>query len=233
MPICFKSILACLAMAALLAAAGCGDESEATQSTTAAIQGPDDGKAATDAKSDGSAAGGLKTDRMHPCVVLDTSLGRITLRLDAEKAPLTVDNFLSYVDNGHYDQTIFHQVFADFPKLILGGAYTADGTEKRTFIPVRNEADNGLKNTRGSVAMARQADAIDSATCHFFLNLTDNEVLDHKDRTLAGYGYCVFGKVIEGMDVVDKIGAVAVHDTEKLERTPVEVVAIRSMRQVQ
>ncbi len=173
------------------------------------------------------------TDDLHPVVVLETTAGSIKLELDAEKAPQTVDNFLRYVDNGHYDQTVFHQVTQQVPKLILGGAYTADLTEKETKAPIYNEAHRGLKNDRGTIAMARQPDAEDSATCHFFLNATDNQILDHQDRTAEGYGYCAFGKVIEGMDVVDKIGAVEVHDTDQFSGIPVKTVMIESARRVQ
>ncbi len=172
------------------------------------------------------------TDYLHPVVVLETTAGSIKLELDAEKAPQTVDNFLRYVELGHYDQTVFHQVTQQAPKLILGGAYTADMTEKETKAPIYNEAHRGLKNDRGTIAMARQPDAQDSATCHFFLNATDNRILDHQDRTAEGYGYCAFGKVIEGMDVVDKIGAVEVHDTDQFSGIPVKTVMIQSARRV-
>jgi len=165
-------------------------------------------------------------------VVIDTSLGKITVRLEKEKASLTVDNFLAYVDSGHYDQTIFHQVIKDHPKIILGGAFTPELSEKKARTPIYNEARNGLKNRRGTIAMARQADAIDSVTCYFFINLTDNEMLDYKDETLEGYGYCVFGEITEGLDVADKIATVQVHDIDQFERIPVETVLIRSIRQI-
>jgi cyclophilin family peptidyl-prolyl cis-trans isomerase len=171
-------------------------------------------------------------DPDHPVVAFETSLGEITVRLDAQKAPLTVANFLAYVGRGHYDGTIFHQVVKEYPKLVIGGAFTKELTEKPTMTSVRNEAHSGLKNRRGTIAMARRPDWIDSATCHFFINVTDNEVLDHTDRTLEGYGYCVFGEVIEGMDVVDRIAALEVHDTEQFEQIPVETVAIQSVRVV-
>lgn len=228
-------------MLTLLAAGGCGGDGEGTAAQSA-IDGSD-GKAAQRPSlpaalaatgSTGSAAGKSIPDPLYPIVVIETSLGKIRLRLDGEKAPLTVDNFLRYVDSGHYDQTIFHQVIKDFPQLIVGGAFTADQTEKAAGTAIRNEAHNGLKNLRGTIAMARQAGAIDSATCYFYLNVTDNqEVLDHKDRTPQGYGYCVFGKVIEGMDVVEKIGDVEVQDIDQFERTPVRTVLIESARRIQ
>jgi len=227
----WKPILSCLALAGLVATAGCGGSSE--NASTASIGGPGGEKntAATGTKSTPKDTPAPQQDPMHPRVVMETSLGRITLQLDREKAPLTVDNFLSYVENGHYDLTIFHQVIKDYPKVVIGGAFSADMVEKATRTPIRNEAHNGLKNQRATIAMARRPDAIDSATCHFFINLTDNvEMLDHKDRTLDGYGYCAFGRVVEGMEVVDKIGASEVHDSDNLERTPVKTVLIKSMR---
>ncbi|MBN2476772.1 MAG: peptidylprolyl isomerase [Pirellulales bacterium] len=158
-------------------------------------------------------------------------MGNITVELDAERAPLTVDNFLSYVAKGHYDGTIFHQVYRD--QGIVGGVYSVDMTEKPQDPAIYNEAYNGLKNLRGTLAMARQPDMIHSATCHFFINVADNPELDHRDRnTPENYGYCVFGKVTEGMDVVLQIAAVEVEDTELLDRTPVQKLVIKSVRQI-
>jgi cyclophilin family peptidyl-prolyl cis-trans isomerase len=216
-------------MVVLLGVTGCGGDAQDTAGP-AAIDGSDETKGRRAADSGGSGSDPSGTDLLHPTVVIDTSLGSMTVRLDAEKAPLTVQNFRSYVDSGHYDQTIVHQVIKDYPKVVLGGAFTPEGSEKTARTPIYNEAHNGLKNRRGTIAMARQADAIHSATCYFFLNLTDNEVLDHQDRTLEGYGYCVFGEITEGIEVADKIGEVDVEDTEQFERIPVETVMIRSMR---
>ena len=134
-------------------------------------------------------------------VVLHTSLGEITIALDAERAPVTVENFLAYVDAGFYDGTIFHRVIDGF--MIQGGGMTPDMQQKQTRDPIRNEADNGLKNGRGTIAMAR-TQVRDSATAQFFINLVDNTFLDHGDRD---FGYAVFGHVIQGMDVVDTIGS--------------------------
>lgn len=225
-----KAMLRCLATTALLAAGGCGGDQQGPQPDPASIGGPQDASARPADASDPSTAGQTPVDPLHPTVVFETSLGKITVELDAEKTPWTVENFLSYVTSGHYDQTIFHQVIKDHPKVVLGGAFTADGTEKPANPPIINEAHSGLKNTRGTLAMARRPDAVDSATCHFFFNLADNEVLDHKDRTLEGYGYCAFGRVVEGMDVVDRIAGVEVHDTEQFERIPVEPVLIERAR---
>jgi len=227
---CRKTVLSsltCLIAALALATAGCGRSGEEAQPSTASIGNPSDqGQAGK-----GTTAGADKSarDPLHPLVVVETSLGKITLSLDAEKAPLTVKNFVDYANSRFYDQTIFHQVFKG--QGILGGGYTADLTEKPTTSSgIRNEADNGLKNRRGTVAMVRYADAIDSARSQFFLNVADNEILDHKDRTPEGYGYCVFGKVAEGEDVLDKIANVSVEDAPKFERKPVKTVLIKSVR---
>ena len=137
---------------------------------------------------------------------LHTSFGPITIALDADKAPKTVANFLEYVKNGHYDGTIFHRVINGF--MIQGGGFAPGMKQKPTGAPVANEADNGLRNDKYTIAMARTSDP-HSATAQFFINVADNEFLNHKAPTSQGWGYCVFGKVTEGMDVVDKIRAVA------------------------
>jgi len=138
----------------------------------------------------------------NPQVELKTNMGSIVLELDSEKAPLTVTNFLQYVKDGQYDGTIFHRVIPGF--MIQGGGLGADFGEKRTRKPVRNEAANGLKNTVGTIAMARTADP-HSATAQFFINVADNDFLNFRFPTQEGYGYTVFGKVVKGMDVVDRI----------------------------
>ena len=137
-----------------------------------------------------------------PRVRLETTMGNIVLELDHERAPTTVDNFLTYVNDGFYDGTIFHRVIDGF--MIQGGGYTADFPRKETRPSIKNEADNGLKNTRGSIAMARTSDP-HSASAQFFINVADNAMLDHKAPDGRGWGYAVFGQVTEGMDVVDKI----------------------------
>lgn len=139
-------------------------------------------------------------------VDLDTSAGRIAVELDAERAPASVENFLAYVRAGHYDGTVFHRVIEGF--MIQGGGFTADFAQKPTREPIRNEADNGLKNQRGTLAMARTAEP-HSASAQFFINLVDNDFLDHSAPTPRGWGYAVFGRVVEGMEVVDAIGGVA------------------------
>ncbi|HVT29363.1 MAG TPA: peptidylprolyl isomerase, partial [Lacipirellulaceae bacterium] len=134
---------------------------------------------------------------------IDTSLGSITVRLDAVRAPGTVQNFLNYVNDGFYDNTIVH--FVDPAKTIVAGGYSVDRKPKPTGPPIRNEAHNGLKNLRGTIAMARNPSLIDSATSQFFINLADAPQRDHRGTTAATYGYCVFGTVTEGLNVAEQI----------------------------
>lgn len=141
-------------------------------------------------------------DDQHPQVHMSTTFGDIVLELDREKAPKSVQNFLNYVQEGFYDGTIFHRVIDGF--MVQGGGFTQDFQKKATHTPVENEANNGLKNVIGSIAMARTNDP-HSATAQFFINVADNGFLDHRSPTPRGWGYAVFGKVVEGMEVVDKI----------------------------
>ncbi len=141
-------------------------------------------------------------DADHPRVRLETTAGDIVIGLDAKAAPKTVENFLAYVRAGFYNHTIFHRVIDGF--MIQGGGLTEGMAKKETRPPVENEADNGVRNTRGSVAMARTSDP-HSATAQFFINLADNPHLDYRQKSGSGWGYCVFGKVVTGMDVVDRI----------------------------
>jgi len=166
-------------------------------------------------------------DEMHPVVVVSTSLGEIEITLDAEHAPVTVNNFLSYVNDGFYTGTIFHRVIPDF--MVQGGGYTAQLEKKKTKPPIKCEAGNGLTNKRGSVAMAR-TNHVNSATCQFFINLVDNDFLDHKDETQRGFGYAVFGHVTKGMDIVDAIAAVkTARKSPQFANIPVEPVVIISV----
>ena len=162
-------------------------------------------------------------------ITIETSKGTIVAELDAEKAPLTVKNFLSYVDEKFYDETIFHRVINGF--MIQGGGFTQTMTQKRTKAPVKNEAQNGLSNKRGTLAMARTM-IVDSATCQFFINLVDNPYLDFRAANDREFGYCVFGRVVEGMDVVDAIAQVRTGDSPPHQNVPVEPVVIRSIRRV-
>jgi len=147
-------------------------------------------------------SGLARADAAYPRVEITTSLGAIVVELDRTKAPVTVDNFLRYVRDGYYNGTIFHRVIKDF--MIQGGGFTRDFQRKPTRAPIKNEANNGLSNRRGTVAMARTGDP-HSATAQFFINVTDNQYLDFRAPTPRGWGYTVFGKVIRGMDVVERI----------------------------
>ncbi|HPA95310.1 MAG TPA: peptidylprolyl isomerase [Thermoanaerobaculia bacterium] len=158
-----------------------------------------------------------------PRVRFETSQGVIVLELDAAKAPKTVENFLQYVRDGHYDGTVFHRVIPGF--MIQGGGFSAEMQQKPTRAAVQNEADNGLKNRRGTVAMARTNDP-HSATAQFFINLVDNTFLDYRGKTPQDWGYAVFGKVVEGMDVVDAIAKVKTGNRGPHQNVPVEAVTI-------
>ncbi len=158
-----------------------------------------------------------------PKVTLETTLGAITLELFEKEAPLTVANFLRYVDEKFYDGTIFHRVIAGF--MIQGGGMDFDMFPMPTHEPIKNEADNGLSNKTGTIAMAR-TNVIDSATSQFFINVADNVYLDHKSKTMQGFGYCVFGKVIDGMDVVKKIEAVETCQRQGYQDVPYDEVRI-------
>jgi len=159
----------------------------------------------------------------NPRVTLSTSKGDITIELDAAKAPVTTENFLAYVEAGHYDGTIFHRVIPDF--MIQGGGFDCAMEQKPTSAPITNEADNGLRNERGTVAMARTMEP-HSASCQFFINLKDNRFLDHTAKTPQGWGYAVFGQVVEGMDVVDAIAQVETGRSGPHSDVPLEQVVI-------
>ena len=159
----------------------------------------------------------------NPTVLLETSSGDILVELFADKAPQTVANFLKYVDDGFYTNTIFHRVIPSF--MIQGGGMGARMDEKPTREPVTNEADNGLKNDRGTLAMARTRDP-HSATAQFFINLVDNDFLNHSSPTPDGWGYCVFGKVVEGIENVDKIAKVKTKTVGFHENVPTDMVLI-------
>lgn len=163
------------------------------------------------------------TENKHPKFILKTSAGDIKIELDAEKAPKTVANFVDYATSGYYNGTIFHRVINDF--MIQGGGFTADMTQKPTKAPIPIESDNGLKNKRGTLAMARTSNP-NSATSQFFINVKDNDFLDKSSRD---HGYTVFGKVIDGMDVIDKIKTVKTTTKAMHQDVPVETVEIISV----
>ena len=167
---------------------------------------------------------------MEDMVVMTTSKGVIKIKLDAEKAPLTVANFLRYVDEGHYDGTLFHRVINGF--MIQGGGFDQKMRQKPTHAPIKNEAANGLRNKCGTIAMARTM-VVDSATSQFFINVVDNAFLDFRSPTPQGFGYCVFGEVVEGMDVVDAIKVVPTGHSAGMGDVPVEPVVIESVRRAE
>lgn len=160
-------------------------------------------------------------------VVMETTLGNVEIELNEAKAPITVANFLSYVDAKFYDGTIFHRVIPNF--MVQGGGFTADMTQKSTKAPIKNEANNGLENRRGTIAMARTM-IVDSATCQFFINTVDNGFLNFRSPDPRGYGYAVFGSVVVGMDVVDKIAAVQTGFKNGMQDVPTTPVVIKSIR---
>ena len=173
-----------------------------------------------------SSRAGAEEAKKNPIIVIDTSMGKIKAELWADKAPGTVENFLSYIQKKHYDGLIFHRVIDGF--MIQGGGFTPDMKQKANDNPIRNEASADKKNERGTLAMARTSD-LHSATSQFFINLKDNGFLDHRDASNAGFGYCAFGKVTEGMDVVDKIAKVRTGNKGGHGDVPNEPVVINSI----
>ena len=162
----------------------------------------------------------------NPVVVIETSAGTVTAELYKDRAPVSVENFLQYVRDGHYVGTIWHRVVPGF--MVQGGGYTADLVEKGTRPPIQNEATNGLSNRRGTLAMARLQSAR-SATAQFYINLANNAMLDHRGYSPGDFGYAVFGRVLEGMDVVDRIAVVKTATKDGMDNVPVEPVVIKSV----
>lgn len=162
----------------------------------------------------------------NPIVTIATSMGDIRIELDVEKAPITTKNFVDYVKEGFYDGLIFHRVIPGF--MIQGGGMDPQMTQKGTKAPIKNEAANGLKNKNGTIAMAR-TNVVDSATAQFFINVKDNDFLDHRGTSADAYGYSVFGKVIGGMDVVQKIEKVKTGNSGMHQDVPADPVVIKSM----
>jgi peptidyl-prolyl cis-trans isomerase A (cyclophilin A) len=163
----------------------------------------------------------------NPIVVMETSMGIVKLELFQKEAPLSVKNFLDYAKSGFYDGTVYHRVIPNF--MIQGGGFTADLAQKPTKAPIKNEAGNGLKNDRGTLAMARTG-IVDSATAQFFINVKNNDFLNHRDNSPQGFGYAVFGKVVEGMDVVDKIAASKTGMQKGFADVPVTPVTIKAVK---
>ena len=167
---------------------------------------------------------------MNTTVAIETSLGTMKAELYGDKAPVTVANFLAYADAGFYDGTVFHRVIPGF--MVQGGGFTPDMVQKETKAPIRNEARNGLSNARGTLAMARTS-VVDSATCQFFVNHKDNAFLDFSAPTAQGWGYAVFGKLVDGYDVLDKIAAVETGRVGYFENVPKKPVVILSVKRAE
>lgn len=174
------------------------------------------------------ALGSVPAQNKNPIVVMETSLGTIKIELYEKKAPITVKNFLDYTEAKHYDGTIFHRVIPGF--VVQGGGFLPGLKEKQTKAPIKNESTNGLSNKRGSIAMARTS-VPDSATAQFYFNLKDNTGLD-REKARDGVGYCVFGQIIEGLDVLDKIAKVKTGERGGHEDVPVEDVVLKTVRVV-
>ena len=172
-----------------------------------------------------AAAGADETER--PQVTFETTHGSFVLELDRGAAPETVENFLAYVRDGFYEGTIFHRVIAGF--MIQGGGFTPEFKQLQTRAPIRNEADRGGANDRGTIAMARTSDP-HSATAQFFINVVDNDFLNHRNQTTQGWGYTAFGRVVEGMDTVDRIAAVETGSRARFQDVPKDTVVIRKTR---
>ena len=172
----------------------------------------------------------IQANKTNPKVLMKTSMGDMTIELYPDKAPITVKNFFSYVDEKFYDGTIFHRVMKGF--MIQGGGLTPEFRSKPTKSAIKNEAANGLKNKRGTISMARMPDP-DSASSQFFINDVDNPGLDHSDNSPEGYGYAVFGKVVKGMDVVDAIADVKIMTRSGRANVPRETITIISVRRVE
>ena len=218
----FQRALVCVT---ILTLAGCGGSGapppdEPSEEATAMPEHPE-------AASPEEEASSPDIEGALPVVEMKTSLGTIRVELYPEKAPQTVENFLAYAREGFYDGTIFHRVIEGF--MIQGGGFTAEMTEKGTRSPIENEADNGLKNERGTIAMARTMEP-HSASSQFFINSKDNPPLDHSDKSVRGWGYAVFGRVVEGLQVIDAIEGVATTNRSGHQDVPVEPVIIESVR---
>lgn len=168
--------------------------------------------------------GGLDPQGERPRVLMQTTLGDVIIELYPDKAPVSVENFLGYVEEGFYDGTIMHRVVRDF--VIQGGGYTPRWKEKPTQAPIPNEAGNGLRNRRGAVAVARPVEP-DSGTSQFFISVVDNRMLDHQNDTVQGYGYAVFGRVVQGMKVVDRINQVPTGKRKEMRDVPLDPVIVK------
>jgi len=215
-----------LLVAVALAVMGCSSGSTTTTGGSAADQTTTIPTTA-DTTATTQTIGEVSVNDSNPRVELVTSMGTIVLELEASAAPITVENFLSYVQSGFYDGTIFHRVIPGF--MAQGGGFTSDMKQKPTNAPIKNEAGNGLKNLRGTVAMARTG-VVDSATAQFFINVVDNSFLDHTAETPQGYGYAVFGKVVSGLEVADAMAAAPTTSKGQFQDVPVTPIVIKSAK---
>ncbi len=225
-------LIALVMLAALAFGCSSGEEAPAAEDTSAAETAPDPEEAAPPPEEESAeeAAEDLAdVGSGYPVIEMATSMGMIKLELYPDKAPKTVENFLTYVRDGFFDGTIFHRVMPKF--VIQGGGFTPDMTEKETRSPIMNEADNGLRNDRYTICMARLPDP-HSATSQFFINTKNNDVLNHRSKDQSGWGYAVFGKVTEGSDVVDAIEKVPTSSAGGHDNVPVDAVVIESARLV-
>jgi len=210
---------------ALLLAVGC-NKGETAPGVTATVPGPSEA-----GRSPLPGETRVPEEPHRPVVHIDTTLGTLTVELDVDRAPVTVKNFLWYASNGTYQQTIFHQVVPGY--VAIAGGYDATGQPRPTHIEIRNEAGNSLKNKRGTIAMARRPDVIDSSTSQFFFNLADNPHLDQKgSHSAEEFGYCVFGRVTDGMEVLDRISSAEVTDKEGFPSTPASPIVVKSISRV-
>ena len=225
----FVWLVACVLLIAVAAGCGGGGEPAAEPETeTAAPPSMPPGDATDEAGTEVLEEGGSDiATGAYPVVEMRTNIGTLALELYPDKAPKTVDNFLSYVRGGFYDGTIFHRVVPGF--VIQGGGFTADMMKKDTEAPIENEADNGLLNLRGAICMARTNDP-QSATSQFFINTKDNPALDFRERSPRGWGYAVFGKVIKGIEVVDRIEGVQTTSRDGYQDVPVDAVVLETAR---
>ncbi|MHB8867696.1 MAG: peptidylprolyl isomerase [Thermoleophilia bacterium] len=218
-----------VALLLALIAGGCGSQSSATDPTGAAYDGDqatvtsEGGQDTTSGPDTGPDTGDGYVSTSNPRVELQTTLGAIVVELDPTAAPISVENFLAYVQDGSYDGTIFHRVIPGF--MAQGGGFTPDMNQKAGRPPIKNEAGNGLKNRRGTLAMARTM-VVDSATAQFFVNVADNSFLDHTANTPQGYGYAVFGTVVSGMEVVDVMVASPTHSVGQFQDVPQTPIVI-------
>jgi cyclophilin family peptidyl-prolyl cis-trans isomerase len=234
-----RTLLIGLSLVALFAAAPlvCYSQSTSATSGTPAVSAQPAAPAtivasatAAKAKPEAASSSAAPAKKANPLVLITTSEGPIKIELWPDKAPATVANFLAYTKEGFYDGTIFHRVISGF--MIQGGGFTPDMEQKATHAPVKNEARGDVTNGRGTIAMARTG-VVDSATAQFFINVVDNGMLNHRDETPRGFGYCVFGQVVEGMDVVDRIRQVATGTVHGFRDVPVTAVVIKSVKVVE